>query len=130
MNQKNIRWQQRFDNYKKALQLLEDTLSIELDRITRGALIQHFEMTIELGWKLLKDFLESQGNLAKFPREVIKQAFQNEIISDGQLWLFALEERNKTVHTYNEEQSIEITNNIINSYIPMFIELKTFLEQR
>ena len=126
---KKIRYKQRFENYKKALQLLEDTNEIEINRITRGALIKHYEMTIELAWKLLKDYLESEGLLPRTPREVIKYAFQSKIIDDGKLWLEALDERNETVHTYNENQAIVIADKIINAYLPLFKKLRQDFEE-
>jgi nucleotidyltransferase substrate binding protein (TIGR01987 family) len=126
---KEVRYKQRFEHYKSALSLLEDTLEIEINRITRGALIKHYEMTIELAWKLLKDYLESQGLLPRTPREVIKHAFQSQIIDDGKLWLDALDERNETVHTYNEDQAIAIADKIINIYMPLFKKLRNDFEE-
>ena len=56
-------------------------------------------MTFELGWKVLKDYLELAGHIVKSPRETIKQAFQNEIINDGHIWMDALSVGNLTTHT-------------------------------
>ena len=79
-------------------------------------------MTFELGWKVLKDRLESDGYIVKSPRETIKQAFQNEIINDGHIWMDALSVRNLTTHTYDENLRNKMVNDIINVYFP---ELKT-----
>lgn len=57
MENKDIRWIQRFSNYKKALSQLKeavDLLSIrELSRLEKQGLIQAFEYTHELAWKTL-----------------------------------------------------------------------------
>jgi nucleotidyltransferase substrate binding protein (TIGR01987 family) len=71
-------------------------------------LIQFFEITFELAWKLLKDYEEIEGLIAKTPRAAIKQAFQSGLISNGHDWIDALQDRNLTSHTYNEETAIAV----------------------
>lgn len=120
MNKKEIRWQQRFQNFEKAFLLLERSVTLEpLSEIERAGLIQFFEMAFELSWKTMKDYLEAQGFLVKTPRETIKQAFQIELISDGQTWLLALEDRNLTTHTYDEETAMQIERLIKEKYFPV-----------
>ena len=60
---------------------------------------------------------------------MIKYAFQSKIIDDGKLWLEALDERNETVHTYNENQAIVIADKIINAYLPLFKKLRQDFEE-
>lgn len=119
MNPKSIRWRQRFDNFKNAYQLLEKYVDIEApDEIERAGIIQFFEMSFELAWKVMKDYLESQGFQPRSPKETIKQAFQAEILEDGQIWIDALVDRNLTVYTYDERTAIEIVQRIKTSYFP------------
>ena len=60
---KDIRWKQRFQNFEKAYLLLEQSTSIKsLTDIERAGLIQFFEMSFELAWKLIKDFPQAGGN--------------------------------------------------------------------
>jgi nucleotidyltransferase substrate binding protein (TIGR01987 family) len=102
--QKDIRPQQRFDNFKKSYQLLEKYSSLELtSEIEKAGLIQFFEITFDLALKVLKDYLEAQGYIVKSPRESIKQAYQMEVIDDGHVWIEALSSRNLTTHTYDEQ---------------------------
>ncbi len=127
MNTKEIRWQQRFQNFEKAFQILERTVTMEsLSEVERGGLIQFFEVAFELSWKTMKDYLESQGFSVKTPRETIKQAFQIELIGEGQTWLQALEDRNLTTHTYDEETALQIERLIKEEYFPA---LKDFYEK-
>ena len=67
MNQKSIRWRQRFVNFEKAYQKLrEPIIDFEkLNRLEKEGLIQRFEYTFELAWKTLKDYLESQEVIVK-----------------------------------------------------------------
>jgi len=104
MNDKKvIRWKQRFINFEKSFKLLERTLSIPTpSEAEKGGIIQFYEVCFELSWKTVKDYLESEGFLVKSPKQVIKQAFQIEIIEDGELWLSALDDRNLTTHIYDE----------------------------
>lgn len=119
MNKKEIRWRQRFDNFEKAYKLLENHIDIDNpSELERAGIIQFFEMAFELSWKVMRDYLEAQGFQVKSPRETIKQAFQAEIIADGHSWLDALEDRNLTAHTYDENTAKEIEHRIKTRYFP------------
>jgi len=128
MGKEVVRWQQRFQNYQKSLNYLEDALTIkEPDIIQRAGIIQFFEMTLELAWHTMKDYLESQGFLnLNSPRDTIKKAFEIELIGGGHEWLKALEDRNLTSHSYDEEIAAEVENLIRINYYPL---LKNFSER-
>ncbi|KAF2955390.1 nucleotidyltransferase substrate binding protein [Marinitoga sp. 38H-ov] len=117
MNKKDIRWKQRFQNFEKSYKLLKKYINMEdMDELDRAGIIQFFEMSFELSWKVLKDFLEYNGYLVKSPREAIKLAFQLEIIDNGEYWLKALEDRNLTV--YDENTAMELVKKIKEIYLP------------
>ena len=116
---KDIRWKQRFQNFEKAyLFLKKGTELLSLDDLQAAGLIQSFEFTFELSWKTLKDYLEEMGISLKFPREVLKRAFQSELIEDGALWLEMLEKRNELTHTYDEVQTRKAVQKIRERYFP------------
>ena len=125
-------WVQRFENYKQALSNLSETIDcIQKEgnsKIYTMALVQAFEMTFELGWKTLKDYLEYSGIMVNTPRDSIKEAFKMNFINDGQGWIEMMEARNKTVHTYKEEFAKGLCNDILTNYFNMFNELSIFLE--
>lgn len=79
---------QRFENFRKAHTQFESAVLAYKDLNRLELMIKRFEYTFELGWKTLKDYLEAEGVEASFPREVIKTAFQYNIIEDGET-LFA-----------------------------------------
>ncbi|MGL5149813.1 MAG: nucleotidyltransferase substrate binding protein [Clostridium sp.] len=118
-NLKEIRWKQRFENFDKSYKLLKkysnQTITTELER---AGIIQFFEMTFELAWKVLKDYLESEGYTVKSPRETVKQAFQIGLIDNGHVWVDALSNRNLTTHTYDEELAKKMTKEILEAYLP------------
>ena len=120
MNNPDIRWQQRFNQFEKAFSLLESAIGINQPSvIERAGLIQFFEMAFELAWKLLKDFEEAEGFVVKSPRDAIKQAFQAGFITSGHDWMDALEDRNLTTHTYNETIAQEVELKIRTKYFPL-----------
>ncbi len=100
------RWKQRFQNFERAFLLLETVIKIPRPSVVeRAGMIQFFEVSFELGWKVLKDYLEDGGYLVKSPREAIKLGFQQGIVVNGEQRLQALSDRNLTVHIYNETQA-------------------------
>ena len=120
----DVRWVQRFSNFERSFLLLCEALKIESpSMVERAGLIHFFEMAFELSWKLLKDYEELEGFSPKTPREVIKQAFQAELVSDGHRWVNALQDRNLTSHTYNEKVAIEVEDRIRTQYFPLLKEL-------
>ncbi|GGB58037.1 nucleotidyltransferase [Lentibacillus populi] len=118
---KEIRWKQRFENFSRSYKLLvkyaEKPIETELER---AGIIQFFEMTFELSWKVLKDYLEMQGYKVSSPREAIKQAFQIDLIENGHVWMEALTKRNLTTHTYDEEMAKEFVEEITVVFLPEF----------
>ena len=120
----DIRYKQRFENFEKSFLLLEQALDIEEPSIIEKAgIVQFFEITFELSWKLMKDYLSYIGYEVKSPREAIKTSFSIEIIEDGEIWLNALADRNLTVHTYDETQADEIYRRIKFLYFKLLQEL-------
>jgi len=117
---KEIRWKQRFENYEKAFLQLNESSKIKSPSNTeRAGFIQFFEVALELAWKTLKDYLESQGFQVKTPRDTLKQAYQISLIGKGDVWLQALEDRNLTTHTYDESTIRKVEMLIREKYLPL-----------
>ena len=131
MTNEDIRWRQRWQNYTQTLLYLEQALDIEQpDFAQRAGIIQFFEMTFELAWKMLKDFLEDQGYTdLNSPRAVLKKAFEVELIADGHDWLKILRDRNLMTHTYDEATAIAVEELIRETFYPLLSALQlTMLE--
>ncbi len=128
---KDIRWQQRFQNFQKAFSYLSEALKIEdPSDAERAGIIQFYEVAFELAWKTLKDFLIEEGFTVKSPRDAIKTAFQNGYIHNGHLWINALDSRNLSAHTYDEAMAEELKENIKTTYFPLLKALKQWGEQQ
>jgi nucleotidyltransferase substrate binding protein (TIGR01987 family) len=146
MSKEDIRWEQRFSNYVKAFTKLDQAVTkikedyevdedgnIDddefLDDIIKEGIIQRFEYTHELSWKVMKDFLEDVGEVKMYgSKDATKEAFAAELITDGDVWMDMIKSRNKTSHTYNEEVADEIFKNIITQYHPEFLAFKDKME--
>lgn len=144
----DIRWQQRFSNFVKALTKLEQAVSyikndlikteelnqnsiIVLDEMIKEGLIQRFEYTHELAWNVMKDYAEYQGNsTVGGSRDATREAFQLKLISDGHIWMDMIVSRNKTSHTYNEEIADEIYFKILDNYFPAILEFNKNMENK
>jgi len=130
-NLKEIRWKQRFQNFDKAFCLFEKYADrLEYTELERAGLMQLFETAFELAWKVLKDYLEVEGYTVASPREAIKKAFQIGVIKDGDTWLEALEDRNLTSHTYDEEDAIKAVVRIKENYVSILDSLQNFLLEK
>lgn len=126
-----VRCRQRMVNYTKSLAHLRATVEKEsLNEIEKAGLIQFFEVAFELSWKVMKDYLITEGYDVKSPREAIKTAFDYGLITDGAKWLEALEKRNLAAHTYDESILDELEELITHTYYPMMEALRISLEER
>lgn len=127
---KDIRWEQRFANYQKALSRMQKFIDKgELSELEEQGLIKTFEYTYELAWNTLKDFLEYSGQTDIYgSRDAIRKAFELGLIDDGENWMDMLTSRNKTSHTYSEETAKEICQVVVEVYYSLFTQLKAKLE--
>jgi len=130
MSSQDIRWLQRFGHFKQAHDQLEDALgemnSRQLSNLEKQGVIQAFEFTYELAWNVLRDFLLWQGTESIVgSRDAIREAFRLGLISDGKAWLAMLQDRNRTVHTYNESTAIQILEQLSAVYSVLFVDFRT-----
>ena len=134
----DIRWKQRFSTYKKALSKL--TIAVELirnnidltresklndnDELQLEGLIQRFEYTQELAWKVMVDYLKFQGYQdIKGSRDAFRNSLRIGIITSDK-WMNTIEDRNRTSHTYDDVTAYDVMLNIINIYYPLFVDFE------
>lgn len=125
----DVRWKQRFQNFENAIEELTEAVNKkDYSVLERAGLIQLFEMTFELAWKTMKDYLEEKGIMVKFPKDVIKESFQNDIVENGHVWIDMLEKRNLLSHTYDEEKAMEATRLIKEDFFPEIKQVFLFFK--
>ena len=130
MAEHDIRWEQRFANYTKALaQLTKFVDKGDLSELEAQGLVKAFEYTFELAWTTLKDFLEFRGQSDIYgSRDAIRKAFQLGVLEDGEGWMDMIKSRNLTSHTYNEEVTEQIRAAVMERYFSLFVDLRERLE--
>ncbi|PLR82978.1 nucleotidyltransferase [Bacillus canaveralius] len=103
---------ERLQLANKALKAFHEVIQIETpSSIERDAAIQRFEFSFEACWKAGKQFLyDIEGLDIGSPKGVMRSFHEVGTFSEEEtiLSLKMVDDRNLTVHTYNEELSIEI----------------------
>ncbi len=142
----DVRWIQRFSNFVKAFDKLKEGIQkIEsdykmnkagqidedafLDDIIKEGIIQRFEYTHELAWKVIKDFLSDVGNVKIYgSKDATKEAFSAGLITDGAVWMDMITARNMTSHTYNEDTANDIFEKILVYFYPVLKDFRNQME--
>lgn len=134
INNQDVRWKQRFQNYEKAFKRLERAIDVVKripdDDLLQSGLVQTYEYTFELAWKTLKDYLEQEGFLPHSPRETIRQGFQSGYIANAEDWLQALADRNLTTHLYDDEVIARVLKDIFERYFFILQDFYQTFNQR
>ena len=130
----DIRWKQRFSNYRLALSRLADGVCLArqrpLSELEKQGLIQAFEFTHELAWNVMKDFFAYQGNVSIMgSRDAVREAFAKGLVEEGEGWMEMIKSRNQTSHTYNQKVADEIVERILEAYFPLFESLSRRLTE-
>ncbi|BCG46840.1 Protein of unknown function DUF86, Caur_2869 group [Citrifermentans bremense] len=114
---------ERISDYLKALGQLEKATGQPKDEFVRDSVIQRFEFTHELAWKMLKLRLEQEDIFAKTPRETMQASLEAGFIEDGNAWTDLQKIRNMTSHTYNEELAEEVYAFVVGEGVYLFQQL-------
>lgn len=126
------RFEERKLDLINATNRLKEALKEKETDITIDGVLHRYEFTFELAWKTLKDYLEYSGvslNTGS-PREVIKESFAHNLISDGEVWINMMLARNSLSHLYDEDASRKIYDDIKSEYIMELEKLVEFLKDK
>ncbi|MDQ0253418.1 nucleotidyltransferase substrate binding protein (TIGR01987 family) [Evansella vedderi] len=85
----------------------------------KDATIQRFEFTFEASWKAAKQYLyDVEGIDIGSPKGVIRSCREVHLLNEEEviLGLNMVNDRNLTVHTYNEEVAVKIHANLKSYY--------------
>lgn len=125
----DIRWIQRYANFHKACgRLLEvteaDRFMDDLSELELEGLVQRFEYTFELSWKVMQDLLLYKGyEFMLGPNGTMKMAFEDGLISNHDGWRRMAKSRNTLSHVYDEQEVLPIIKLIYSDYAPLLKEL-------
>lgn len=115
-----------FAQYEKAVAQLSAAIAKPKDEFIRDSVIQRFEFCTELAWKVSK---KAMGTSTAAPKEVIREMAQSSLIIEVQKWLLAIDMRNLSSHTYNEDIAERVYNFAID-FLPEFVALSTKLRDK
>jgi nucleotidyltransferase substrate binding protein (TIGR01987 family) len=79
--------------------------------LLRDGVIQRFEFTFELGWKMLKRYLEQYGLErvdALNNRDFFRVGHEQGMLADPARWFHYLQMRNQTSHCYDDAKAQEV----------------------
>lgn len=114
-------FEKALDSLRTALRVYESTEKspeTSTDKVIeremmRDGIIQRFEYTFELSWKMLKRYLEMYG-LEKpdgfSAKQLFRVGFERGLLREVEPWFVYLENRNHTSHTYNAETAERVYN--------------------
>lgn len=133
MNTADIRWQQRLDNYTRALGQLRSAVALSgersLSELEQQGMIQAFEFTHELAWNVMKDYFFYQGaSQITGSRDATRQAFSTGLILDGEGWMEMIQSRNQSSHTYNRATAVALVERITQNYARLFDAFREKME--
>lgn len=128
----DIRWKQRFQNYEQAFLRLKEAIEMEsLNELERNGLIQRFEFTLDLSWKVMKDYLEEKGfSFKPSPKDTLRLAQQSELIDYAQELIDGLDIRNELSHDYSGEKFLESEQTLRNDTFDALRRLYHFFKHQ
>ena len=136
MENQDVRWKQRFQNFENAFKQLKSAKQLGAERefteLELQGVIQAFEVSQELSWKVMKDFLEEQGKTDLYgSKNAVREAFTMGLITNGEVWFSMIKSRNLTSHIYDHSEILAVLEIILDAYFEAFsdfeIKMKTLL---
>ena len=116
--------------FAQAVARLEEVCGMDKkDNIIRDSVIKRFEFTYELCWKTWKLYYRFQGVDLRHPRDVFMQVFRDGHIEDEQCFVSMIEDRNQSVHVYDEQDVNTIYKHIVESYLNAFQSMLKVLQK-
>ena len=130
MDEKFIR---RFESFKNSLDSLAEARQRDLsDSFVISGTSAKFSITFDLAWKVMKDILVQYyaitGFVAGSPREVLRESFKANLISD-ETWMEMLKVKNQLAHDYDCDIVKEHCNTIIGTYIDLLYEFERAVKE-
>lgn len=107
---------------------------LELKKISRDSVIQRFEYTVELNWKLLFEFIKTKHlieDLVPSPKSTLRAALKIKLLNEEETEkaIQMIDDRNLTSHTYKEEIANDLLSRIPN-HIKLLKKIISEIEQR
>ena len=115
------------EDFSNILMKWKEALDAPETELSRDAAILRFELTFEVGWKLIQVLAREEGYEVKSPRQAFQQAFSIGWVTDEVIWSDILQARNKATHVYREAYA-KILYRELGAYYTAFEELEKAVE--
>lgn len=116
--------QEIFESFFQSVERLQEVLAKEKTIERRDSAIKRFELTVELAWKSVQACVRNEGIACRSPKECLQEAFGIGLLNDNPQWVQMLDDRNETVHTYDEAFADEVYGRL-----PQYLALLRVLEK-
>lgn len=107
---------EKLDDLIAALAQLKAGVAEMKNDLDRDGVIQRFEYTFELAWKVIQQYAMEEGLEVASPREAFRTAADLGLIKEPAPWFEFLKDRNRTTHLYDEKEAKDVI-----SHLPSFI---------
>lgn len=127
------KFNKRFVSFCNSLDALAEARKRDLsDSFVLSGTSAKFSITFDLAWKVMKDILVQYyaitGFVAGSPREVLRESFKANLISD-ETWMEMLKVRNQLAYDYDCDIVKEHCNTIIGTYIDLLYEFERAVKE-
>lgn len=127
------KYYKRFESFSNSLNALAEAKTRDLtDSFVVSGIGAKFSITLDLAWKTMKDIILQHYMISGFatgsPREVLRKAFELNLISDD-IWMEMLKVRNEFTHDYDGTIVEKYCKIIVETYIDVFYEFKLNVEK-
>ena len=112
----------RLKSFREAVERLGEALSLPIAPVVRDSSIKRFELCSELSWKVIQSFLRDRGLDCRSPRDCFREAFSYGLLTEEEVWVQMVQDRNLSVHTYNQELANRLYSRLPR-YLPAFRQL-------
>lgn len=134
MTNSDIRWLQRLQSFRNALARLTEAVELQqqrpLSNLEKQGFVKAFEFTHEQAWNLIKDYFIYQGNTQiTGSRDATREAFKNNLIAEGDIWMEMIQTRNKAVHVYDEAIVNDVIEKTSDHYYPLFVIFQSVMQK-
>ena len=127
------KFKRRFTSFCNSLDALAEAKQRDLsDSFVLSGTSAKFSITFDLAWKVMKDILVQYyaitGFVAGSPREVLRESYKANLISD-ETWMEMLKVRNELTHDYDCEIVKEHCSTIVETYIDLLYEFEAIVKK-
>ena len=124
-----------FLDFQDALEELDENIKLgkqhDLEEKYQKKIIRSFELTHELALKTIGEYLKKMDRTAHLgPRDTTVEAFNEDLIDDGQAWLDMIIDRIKFNPLYEGNYNNELTGNIIKKYFRMLLNFERKMKDK